>query len=148
MKVIFLKNIKEVAQIGDIKNVSDGYARNFLLARNLAKAASQDAEKQALTLRSKRQEQYSKDILAANAVAEKLKSMTLEIKEDANQEGHLYGSVNQKKIVNALKNKGINLREEDINMPQHLKTLGEFEIELELHSEVKPKIKIVISRNK
>ena len=148
MRVIFLQNIKGVAQIGDIKNVADGYARNFLFATNLAKPATADAEKQAGVLKSKREKQYETDKEGALELAKKLENLTVEIEEDANEEGHLYGSVNEKKIVAALKEQGINLKEENINLPQHLKTAGEHEVEIELHPEVKTKIKILISTNK
>ncbi|MBI2063015.1 MAG: 50S ribosomal protein L9 [Candidatus Yanofskybacteria bacterium] len=148
MKVIFLQNIKGVAQIGDIKNVADGYARNFLFIKNLAKPATADAEKQAEILKSKREKQYETGKEGALEFAKKLEGLTIEIQEDANEEGHLYGSVNEKKILAAVKEKGINLKEENINLPQHLKMLGEHEVEIELHPEVKSKIKILISANK
>jgi large subunit ribosomal protein L9 len=155
MKVIFLQNVKGVAQIGDIKTVSDGYARNFLLPHNMAKPATQDAEKQAEVLKSKREKQYGTDKEAALDLAKKLdglalsssKGMTLELKEDANEEGHLYGSVNAKVVAKYLKSKGVNLKEEYINLLHPLKTVGEHEVELDLHPEVKAKIKILVSAN-
>lgn len=148
MRVIFLQNIKGVAQIGDIKNVADGYARNFLLPKKLAQAASADSIKISETLKLKREKQYETDKEAALELAKKLEGLVIEIKEDANDEGHLYGSVNEKKIVQALKHKGINLKEEYINLSQHIKTLGEHEVEFDLHPKVKAKIKVLVSPNK
>src|SRR3989344_576763 len=147
MRVIFLQNIKGIAQIGDIKNVADGYARNFLFVKNLAKPATADAEKQAEALKSKREKQYETSKDDALELAKKLGGggLAVEIKEDANDEGHLYGSINEKKIAHALKEQGIPLKEENINLPQHLKTVGEHEVEIELHPEVKTKIKVLIS---
>ena len=155
MKVIFLQNIKGVAQIGDIKNVADGYARNFLFAKNLARPATADAEKQAEVLKSKHEKQYGTDKESALELAKKLEGLalsssnglTLELSEDANEEGHLYGSINEKKIVAALKEKGIVIKEESINLPQHIKTVGEHEVEIDLHPEVKTKIKILVISN-
>lgn len=148
MRVIFLQNIKGIAQIGDIKNVADGYARNFLFAKKLAQPATANAEKQSETLKGKREKQYETSKEGALELAKKLDGITLELHEDTNDEGHLYGSVNEKKIAAALKERGINLKEENINLPQHLKTIGEHEVELELHQEVKSKIKILISSDK
>lgn len=148
MKVIFLDNVKGVAQIGDVKNVADGYARNFLLPRKLAHSATPDMMKRVETLKAKREKQYETDKEGALELAKKLEGIVVEIKEDANEEGHLYGSVNEKKIAAALKEQGINLKEEYINLPHHLKTVGEHEVELELHSEVKTKIKVVVSGTK
>jgi len=148
MKVIFLQNIKGVAQIGDIRNVTDGYARNFLLPNGLAQAAVGNAVKLADSLKTKREKQYETDKGGSLELAKKLEGLTLELAEDANDEGHLYGSVNEKKLVAALKDKGIALKEENIDLPQHLKTLGEHEVEIDLHQEVKTKLKVVISANK
>ena len=148
MKVIFLQNIKGIAQIGDIKNVADGYARNFLFVKNLAKPTTADAEKQAKLLKSKREKQYETSKEGAIEFAKKLEGLTVEIREDANEEGYLYGSVNEKKITAALKEQGISLKEENINLPQHLKTAGEHEVEIELHPEVKTSIKVIILTSK
>ena len=148
MKIIFLQNIKGVAQIGDIKNVADGYARNFLLPYKLARPATANATKLAESLKAKREKQYGTDKESALELAKRLENVTLELKEDANEEGYLYGSVNEKKIASALKERGINLKEENINLPQHIKTVGEHEIEIELHPEIKTKIKILVSANK
>lgn len=153
MRVIFLQNIKGVAQIGDIKNVADGYARNFLFVKNLARSATADAEKQAEILKSKREKQHETSKEVALELAKKLEGLamnssngvTVELKEDANEEGHLYGSVNEKKIIAALKERGIALKEESINLSQHIKTTGEHEVELDLHPEVKTKIKVLVS---
>lgn len=148
MRVIFLQNIKGVAQIGDIKNVTDGYARNFLLPHKLARPATADATKFAETLKAKREKQYGTDKEASLELAKKLDGITLEFKEDANEEGHLYGSINEKKIIHALKEQGISVKEENINLPQHIKTIGRHEVELELHPEVKTKVRILVAANK
>ena len=148
MRVIFLQNIKGVAQIGDIKNVTDGYARNFLLPNKLAQAADINSLKMAETLKLRREKQYETDKEGSLGLAKALEGVTLEFTEDANDEGHLYGSINEKKIAHTLKEKGINIKEEYINLPQHLKTVGEHEVELDLHPEVKSKLKVIISANK
>ena len=97
MRVIFLQNIKGVAQIGDIKNVSDGYARNFLIPKNLAKPATAEAEKQAEILKKKRESENLTNKESAVELAKTLEGFVLEVTEDANEEGHLYGSVNAKR---------------------------------------------------
>jgi len=145
MKVIFLQNIKGVARIGDIKNVNDGYARNFLFPKNFARPATTETIKQAEVLKNKHNQEYAVSKEDALKLVEKLGGLILEIKEDTNEEGHLYGSVGEKKIIQALKKEKINIEEDQVNLPEHIKTVGEHEVELELHPEVKTKIKIVIS---
>lgn len=144
MKVIFLQNIKGIAQIGEIKNVSDGYARNFLIPKGLAKPATAESEKQAETLRKKREMENLADKENAAKLVKTLEGFSLEIKEDANKEGHLYGSINAKKIVKELAKNKIKIKEGAVNLPEPLKTVGEHEVEIELHPEIKTKIKITV----
>jgi large subunit ribosomal protein L9 len=142
MRVIFLQNIKGVAQIGDIKSVSDGYARNFLLPKNLAKPATAEAEKQAEILKKKRESENLTSKEGAVELAKTLEGFAMELTEDANDEGHLYGSVNAKVIAEELAKNKIKIKEDSINLPEPIKTIGEHEVEIELHPEVKIKIKI------
>jgi large subunit ribosomal protein L9 len=145
MKVIFLKNIKNVAQTGDIKDVNDGYARNFLLPNKLAKSASSDSVKQAEVLKSQRQEIDTKNKEKGIELAKKIEGAVIEINDEANEQGHLYGSIDEKRIAKEINHKlKIGITEENINMSQHLKTTGEHEVEIELHPEVKTKLKIIV----
>lgn len=146
MRVIFLDNIKGIAQIGDIKDVADGYARNFLFPRKLAEIATTAAVIRAEALKKRRLEEYSRSKEEALALTSRLDGIVLEIIADANEAGHLYGSVNEKMIAEAAHAKNIDIRPDQINLPQPLKTVGEYEVELELHPEVKTKIKIHISQ--
>jgi large subunit ribosomal protein L9 len=142
MRVVFLQNLKGVAKIGDIKNVNDGYARNFLLPKNVAKPATDGTVKQAENLKQKAGQAYVANKKEAEDLVQKFDGFVLEMKEDANDEGHLYGSVNEKKIAQAMKKERLNISEDQINLPEHIKTIGEHEVEIELHPEVKTKLKI------
>ena len=133
MKVLFLKSIKGVAQVGDIKDMSDGYARNFLIPRKFAKAATATIEKEAEVLKSHRAATDTKNKAAAEELAKRLEGASIEITEEANAEGHLYGSVDQKKIVHALeKSLHIQLTEDQVELPHHIKTVGEHHVKLNL----------------
>lgn len=145
MKVILLQNIKGLGQIGDAKNVSDGYARNFLLPRDLARAASQDALKQAETLKKKQAVLLSEQKKEALKMAEKLEGMEIKMSADASGEGHLYGSIGPKQIVQELKRHKLNLSEDQVELDKHIKTIGEHEIVLKLHPEVRTKIKVLVN---
>ncbi|MEK7616021.1 MAG: 50S ribosomal protein L9 [Patescibacteria group bacterium] len=128
MKVLFTHNIKGVAQIGDIKEVSDGYARNYLLPHKLAKPATRDVAKEAEGLKKQREEVDIRSMAQAKELAEKLKDTVIEFKESANQEGHLYGSIDAKKIAHA-----INIPSDQVLLDQPIKTVGEHKVELKLH---------------
>ncbi len=134
MKVIFSQNIKGVAQVGDMKNVSDGYARNFLLPRKLAKAATAQAADEVEDLKKSRGAEAIEDHARAEELAKKLAGGVIEVAEGANPEGHLYGSIDAKKIAEAIERTyHVKLSSDQINLPHHLKTLGEHSIELKLH---------------
>ncbi len=134
--------------MGDIKDVSDGYARNFLLPKRVAMPATPESIKQAETLKQKREQANTENKEVALETAKKLEGMVIEIEEDANEEGHLYGSINTKIIAKELKKKKVNIDEDRINLTENIKTIGKREIELELHPEVKVKIRVVISAKK
>ena len=127
MKVLF--------QNGDIKNVSDGYARNFLFPRKLARSATGDVVKISETLKARRAQEEIKSKADAEAIAKKLEGGMVEISEGANPEGHLYGSVDAKKIIDAIKKAyHVTLSENQIDLPHHLKTIGDHAIRLRLHA--------------
>ena len=131
--------------MGDIKNVSDGYARNFLIPKNLAKPATAETEKQAEILKKKRESENLTSKEGAIELAKTLEGLVLEVTEDANEEGHLYGSINVKRIAEELAKNKIKIKEDLINLLEPIKTVGEHEVEIELHPEVKIKIKVVVS---
>lgn len=145
MKVIFLQNIKNVAQTGDIKNVSDGYARNFLLPNNLAKQATEKSQKEAELLKKKREATAEIKKGQALELVQKLEGLELETIEEANEEGHLYGSISADDISQLLIAKKFKISEDEINLPEPIKAVGEYNIELELSPEVKTTIKLKIS---
>jgi len=146
MKVIFLKNIKNVAQIGDIKEVADGYARNFLLKNGLAKTASAASAEQAEILKKQRAIIDTKNKERGIELAKQMENATIEINDEANEQGHLYGSIDAKRIAKEINDKlNIGVTEENINLPHHLKTTGEHEVEIELHPEVKAKMKVIVT---
>lgn len=137
MKVIFLQNIKGVAQMGDIKNVPDGYARNFLLPRKLAKIASESATAETESLKKLREAGAVKDRAQAEELAKKLEGAVVEITEGANPEGHLYGSIGAKKIAEAIhKTHHLTISPDQIDLPHHLKTIGEHTVKINLYQTI------------
>jgi large subunit ribosomal protein L9 len=144
MRVIFLQNIKGVAQIGDIKEVADGYARNFLIPKNIAKPATADIQKQLEALKKKVELEDIANKEKAIQLAKILDAFVLKIAEDANEEGHLYGSINAKRIAEELMKNKIEIKEDFINLTKPIKAIGEYEIELKLHPEIKTKIRVIV----
>lgn len=129
MKVIFLQDVPRVGKRHDIKNVSDGYASNFLLPKKLVVVATPkaiaelEARKKEVVIKKEIQE----DLLIKNL--EEIKGKIITIKQKADDKGHLFAAVHKKEIVEAMQAEHhANISEDSIQLPKPLKELGEFEI--------------------
>ncbi len=135
MKVILLSDVKKVGKKGDVKEVADGYARNFLIARGLAVVASESASK---VLAKQNEEKALQDELGkqeAISIKEKLETMELDFKVKANN-GQVSGSVSTKEIAEELKKQGIEIDKRKIIDKDPIKTLGFSHVKVELHKGV------------
>jgi len=143
MKVILKDNIKGVGKKNEVINASDGYARNFLLPKNLAVEATPENMQK---LNSQNQaKQYRKDVEKeqAEAIAKKLESITVEIKVQAGENGKIFGSVSSKEVAENLeKQYKIIIDKKKIEIKEPIKVLGTRTIEARLFEGVTGKIKI------
>jgi|SRR3989338_1706861 len=133
MRVIFLQDVPRVGKRYDIKEVNDGYAMNFLLPRKLAEAATPKAvtelEKRKKNIEIEREVQ--EDLLMKNL--EEIKGKTITIKAKADEKGHLFSAIHEKNIVEVMaKEHRAQIGEEFIILQKPIKTLGEFEIPIEV----------------
>lgn len=132
MKVALLKDIVNLGKRGDIKSVSDGYARNFLLKNKFAEALTPETERK-LELEKEKQNKYFLDLKEkVDALKEKIKKITLVFKVKIGKSGQVFGSVTPIKIVNELKKQGIGLEKEQI-LSKPIKNLGENKIKIILN---------------
>ena len=149
MKVILLDNIRGVGQVGDIRVVTDGYARNYLLPRNLAKIATPETEKEAESLRRRRAVIAAHEGQRAKDTATRLEGITIEITELANEIGTLFSQVDKKDLVNKIREvTSITLEPEMIELEEPFKNLGEHSLTLVLGPDVTAQIKVKISAKK
>ena len=151
MKVILLQNIKGFGQIGDIKNVSDGYARNFLLPRKMAKLATSASLKEIDSLKKKLL--ATQKIEKENVVkfAEQLKEVALEFSRKATKTGKLYSAVTKEDIAKTLNEKlDFRIQPDSINLEEHegghIKLLGEHVVKVELAPDVTAEVKVKVSQ--
>ena len=146
MKIVLLENLRKLGSIGEIISVKRGYARNFLIPQKKALFASEknikEVEKIKTDLNKKDQEKKK----AAKEIAEKLKNKTLEIKKLVTENKELYGSVKPTEISKLIKEKlNIELSSSLIQPVTEIKSLGEFKVVLNLHSEIESFINIKVS---
>lgn len=126
IRVIFTQNVKKVGVKDEIKDINDGYARNFLIPRKLAVEASPQALsdlKKRLDVKNAGVRKLSKELTAA---VEKIKGNTFIIKKKANAEGQLFSSVSLKDIISVLNGKEITLRENNLLLQSPIKKVGDY----------------------
>ncbi|HEU0042631.1 MAG TPA: 50S ribosomal protein L9 [Jiangellaceae bacterium] len=136
-KVILRADVDGVGKRGDICEVSNGYARNFLLPRGLAIKASDGAVNQAASMRRARDLRDAADRSAAEEVARTLVARTITISAKAGVEGKLYGSVTSADVVAAVSEQaGVELDRRQLQLADPIKALGSHQVPVKLHSDV------------
>ena len=144
MKVIFLKKVKKMGEIGDIKQVSDGYAINFLFPQGLAQPAN---SKNVQSLKNKQEEVSKKEsqaIKQARESVEKLQDLVIEIKEKVNDEGKLYAALSESTIINELKNRGIDVDSSQLVISSPIKEIGKHLVEVKFDHGLQAKLVISV----
>ena len=146
MIVILMKDVKGSGKAGDVVKVSDGYARNMLLPKGLAKEATEgnirSLEKQKAIAAEKLEEQKA----AAKEMAAKLEKITLKIESKGGDSGKLFGSITSKDIAEALeKQEGMKIDKKKIEMKTQIKQAGETEVTLKLFTEISAQLKVSVT---
>lgn len=146
MRVLLTHDVNKLGKAGVVKNVADGYARNFLLSKGLAVLATAGAIKQAETLskaEQKRQAQLAND---ASSLAEQLQAVTLTFHMRAGEEGKLYGSVTAAHVVEELKRTtGLDIDRHKLELREPLRSLGTHKVAVRLASELAPEITVHVT---
>lgn len=143
MKVIFLKDVKGKGKKGDVKNVSDGYARNYLLKNNLAEEATPGNMKALEAKKKKNAELVQKEKEAAEKLKEGLADITVEVKAKSGEGGRLFGSITSKQISETLKKDfGYKIDKRKIELDQPIRALGYTNVPVKLHPEVTGTVKV------
>src|SRR4030042_573661 len=121
MKVLLCEDIKKLGWFGDIVEVNDGYARNYLLPQGLAKVASKDSIRSIADEKAKRAEQRIEEIKRLEEAAKAVDGAEAVIAAKANEQGHLYGSVTAEQIAANLREQGFQVANEVVYLPEHIK---------------------------
>jgi len=144
MKVILKEDVKHLGKVGQIVNVADGYARNYLVPRGLAIAANTKNIKSIEHEKRVLQEKSRKIKDSAQELNSKLSFITLLIKAKAGEEGKLFGSVTTMDIAEALRNEGIEVDKKKIVLEEPIKRLGSYAVLVKLHPEVSTHLSIEV----
>lgn len=146
MKVIMLQTVKKVGKQGEILEVSEGYARNFLLPKGYAVEASKGNVKTLDDQKQAEKRKKNKELEEAKAYAEKVSKLELKINAKAGEGGKLFGSVTSKEIASLLAQKGVKVDKRKIDLSEPIRNLGDYEINIKLYPEINAVVKLTISQ--
>lgn len=137
MEVILLQDIKGTGKKGEIKDVSDGYARNFLIKQNKAKEATPGEKKKLEAKKQAKRREEAEELKEAKAFKTMLENNPIDIKEKASEDGRLFGSVTTKQIAEEVeKQLNIKIDKRKIHQRVQMRAVGSQEVDIKLHTDV------------
>lgn len=146
MKVIFLKDVKGKGKKGEVKNVADGYAHNFLIKQGLAVEATNSSVSQLEGQKNKEKKQAAEELAEAKKLKETLESLTVEMKAKSGEGGRLFGSITSKQIADELKKTHkIKVDKRKIEMNDAIRSLGYTNVPVKLHPDVTATLKVHVT---
>ena len=147
MKIVLLEDIANVGRAGEVKEVADGYGRNFLLPKKLALLATPSALKAAEAQLQKEKEKEQRFAAEITKLAQQLEGLLITFKEKASSEDRLYGSVRDSDVARELSQlTGQDIAKEKIELEEPIRQLGEYEVTVRFSQDLAPKIKVIVTR--
>ena len=144
MEIILREDVQHLGKVGEVVKVKDGYARNYLLPKGLAYPAT-DANKKRIAYEGERLvKQQAAEKSAAEGEAAKLADVQLSFAMKVGEEDKLYGSVTASDIQRKLEELGIHVDKRKIDLPEPIRELGEFNVGIKIHPEVRPEVRITV----
>jgi len=146
MKVILLDDVAKLGRRGEVRDVSDGYARNFLIPKKLALSASAGNLKNLDHIKKQQESKAERIKDDAHGLQQRIEALTYEERRQASEEGKLFGSVTSQHIADFLDRHGVKLERRRINLDEPIKTLGETMVSVRLHADVTAQLKVTVTR--
>ena len=147
MRVILTTNIKKLGKIGELVNVKEGYARNFLFPNNMALRENKKNLEHYDKIKEEVKIKEDKKLQDAKQIIEKIKNLNIEFNREADEKDQLYGSISKKEIINYLKENGIIIHSDDIAMKNSLRTIGEHEVVVSPYIDMTYTITVKVNKN-
>ncbi|SRR5699024_39024 len=143
MKVILLKDVKNIGKQGEVKEVASGYAHNFLFKKGLAEEANAKNLAKLEAQKEEAREEAAAELQEAQDLKKELDGSEVEIKMKSGEDGRLFGSVSSKQVIEAYKEqKNVKLDRRKLDMPEPFRTLGYHKVNIKLHPEVTAQLKV------
>ncbi len=144
MKIILLQDVKGQGRKGEVKDVNEGYARNFLIKKGLAEVATPTKINELNQKKASQDFHRAEEVKATQALAKEIYGKTFTVKIKAGESGKVFGSVTGANIADALVAAGYNVDKKKIVLAQPIKNVGTYEVELKLMEGIQSKINVVI----
>lgn len=146
MKIILLKDVEKLGRAGDVKDVSDGYAKNLLIPKELAVIATEKLLNQLEIKKRGVENEKQKELGKLQELAGKLKGLEIKLSLKAGEDGKPFGSITPSKIISGLKKSGLDIEKSQIDLKENIKTLGSHSVKLNLGYGVESNIKVVAEK--
>ena len=146
MRVILKKEVPNLGDAGDIVKVKPGYGRNYLIPRGLAIPANEGNTKQLEHQQRLADAIKKKQLEAATGMAQTLANTSITIRREAGEDDKLFGSVTNRDIVEALAEEGVELDRKAVQLEDHIRSLGLFQVPVRLHREVEATVKVYVMK--
>ena len=147
MKIILTTNIKKLGKIGDLVNVKDGYARNFLLPKKMALRENKKNLDYYEGIKEEIKIKENNKLELAKKTIEDIKNLNIHFNKEADEKGQLYGAISKNEIINLLKENNIKIHSDDIIISEQIRSIGEHEIFVNPYINIKESILIKVSKN-
>jgi large subunit ribosomal protein L9 len=144
MEILLIENVANLGVRGDVVNVKDGYARNFLLPRKKALPVTAGNKRQIELEKERNIKLRAKELADAQALGEKLSAVALTVAKKVGDNGHLFGSVTNGDVAELLKAKGFEVEKQSITVP-HIKAVGAYEADVRIYAGVHAKINLEVT---
>ncbi len=144
MKVLLVKDVKNLGKAGEVKEVKDGYGKNFLVAKGFAKVATDDVIKEWQKEQEKKREQEAAELERLKNLKERLESITLKITKKLGANGSLFGAITNHDISDALKKDGLEIDKKLIHLDHAIKATGVYEADVKLGHGIHAKLKFEV----
>ncbi len=146
VELILLEDVEDLGQAGDKVSVAPGYARNYLVPKKLAEKVTQGALRKIEAKRERLEQQRKAALENAQAMAAKIKAADITIPMQAGEDERLFGSVTQQIIADALAKQSLDIKPRNIKLPEPIKELGAFNVDVKLHDDVEATLKVWVVR--
>ena len=147
MKVLLCEDINRLGWLGDVVEVKTGYARNYLLPQGLAKIANEAGIRSIAEEKARRSEQRKLDGKRLEEAVKAIEGAEAVVAAKANEQGHLFGSVNERQIAANLREQGFEVRDEIVQLPEHIKDIGTHSVTLKFGDNLTATINVVVVRD-